>query len=183
MTGVQTCALPICFPVTIDIQVKNAAKTLETLSAQDYVLLNWSYAASRGTANQNAVEKYFGLGTNYGNHYRDYANVSTHDYTNDILQTAISQSHNISVSGGNENTKVFSNIGYVEDNGIKINSDYKRLNTSLKVQQKLSRTLNLDLDMRYAEEKKNGYEGLTNKTKEHKNNFHTRWLSVVEATT
>ena len=144
------------------LQVKNAAKTLETLSAQDYVLLNWSYAASRGTANQNAVEKYFGLGTNYGNHYQDYANVSTHDYTNDILQTAISQSHNISVSGGNENTKVFSNIGYVEDNGIKINSDYKRLNTSLKVQQKLSRTLNLDLDMRYAEEKKNGYEGLTN---------------------
>ena len=38
------------------VQVKNVSKTLETLSAQEYILHNWSYAASRGTANQDAVE-------------------------------------------------------------------------------------------------------------------------------
>ena len=114
------------------MQVKNVSKTLETLSAQDYVLLNWSYAASRGTANQDAVAKYFGLGSTYGNHYAEYANVKTHDYTNDILRTAFSQSHNVTISGGNVNTKIFSNIGYIVDQGIKINSDYKRINASLK---------------------------------------------------
>jgi len=144
------------------MQVKNVSKTLETLSAQDYVLLNWSYAASRGTANQDAVAKYFGLGSTYGNHYAEYANVKTHDYTNDILRTAFSQSHNVTISGGNENTKIFSNIGYIVDQGIKINSDYKRINASLKAQQKLAKDLNLDMDMRYTEENKNGYEGLTN---------------------
>ena len=40
------------------VQVKNVSKTLETLSAQEYIFHNWSYAASRGTANQDAVEKY-----------------------------------------------------------------------------------------------------------------------------
>lgn len=144
------------------MQIKSASKTLETLSAKDYVLFNWSYAASRGAANQNAVEKYFGLGSLYGNHYNEYDDIQTHDYTNDILRTTISQSHNVSVSGGNENTKVYSNLGFTEDKGIKINSDYSRINASIKAQQKLSKKLNLDVDMRYSEENKNGYEGLTN---------------------
>ncbi len=143
-------------------QFKNATKTLETLSAQDYVLSNWSYAASRGTANQDAVEKYFGLGSKYGNHYAEYANVKAHDYTDDILRTAITQSHTVTISGGNENTKIFSNLGYIADQGIKINSDYKRINASLKVQQKLASNLNLDMDMRYTEENLNGNEGVTN---------------------
>jgi TonB-linked outer membrane protein, SusC/RagA family len=143
-------------------QFKNAAKTLETLSAQDYVLFNWSYAASRGTANQDAVEKYFGLGSKYGNHYSEYANVKAHDYTDDILRTAYTQSHTVTISGGNDNTKIFSNIGYIADQGIKINSDYNRMNASLKVQQKLTSNLNLDMDMRYTEENLNGNEGVTN---------------------
>ena len=67
------------------VQIKNVSKTLETLSAQEYILHNWSYAASRGSANQDAVEKYFGLGSKYGNHYTDYANISAHDYTDDVL--------------------------------------------------------------------------------------------------
>lgn len=140
------------------IQMKHRAKTLETLSAQDYILHNWSYAASRGEANQDAVEKYFGLGSKYGNHYADYANVSAHDYTDDVLRTAISHSHNINISGGSEKTKVMFSLGYISDEGIKINSDYNRLNTSLKLQQKLLDNLTFDLDMRYSETRLNGME-------------------------
>lgn len=143
-------------------QVKNVVKIIPTLSAQDYVLYNWSYAASRGTANQDAVEKYFGLGTKYGNHYTDYANVETHDYTNDILRNAMTHSHNITMSGGNDNTKIFSSIGFINDEGIKINSDYNRLNAALKVHQKIANKLNADFDVRYTEENRNGNEGVTN---------------------
>ena len=144
------------------IQTKTAAKTLETLSAQEYILHNWSYAASRGTANQDAVEKYFGLGSKYGNHYADYANVAAHDYTDDILRTAWSHSHNLNVSGGTEKTKVNLSVGYIDDQGIKINSDYHRLNTILKVQQKLAKNLTLDADFRYTESNLNGREDVTN---------------------
>lgn len=144
------------------LQVKKVANTLETLSAQEYILHNWSYAASRGSANQDAVEKYFGLGTKYGNHYADYAHVAAHDYTDDVLRTALTHNHNLNVSGGNENTKMVFSLGYIDDEGIKINSDYQRMNASLKVKQKLARNLDLDLDLRYTESTLNGREGVTN---------------------
>lgn len=144
------------------VQLKHVSKTLETLSAREYILHNWSYAASRGTANQDAVEKYFGLGSKYGNHYEDYANVSTHDYTDDILRTAVSHNHNLSVSGGTDKTKVVFALGYINDEGIKINSDYHRMNASFKVQQKITNNLSLDLDVRYTESNLNGSEGVTN---------------------
>ncbi len=133
------------------MKVGTVAKTLETLSAQDYILNSWSYAASRGSANQDAVEKYFGLGSNYGNHYSDYAKASTHDYTDDLLRTSTSQSHYVTISGGSETTKVNSTIGYVSEEGIKINSDFNRINASLKVQQDLADNLKLDFDVRYTE--------------------------------
>ena len=144
------------------VQVKNVSKTLETLSAQEYILHNWSYAASRGTANQDAVEKYFGLGSKYGNHYADYANVKAHDYTDDVLRTALSHNHSVNVSGGTDKTKVIFTLGYVNDEGIKINSDYNRLNASFKIRQKLAKALDLDVDFRYTESNLNGRENVTN---------------------
>lgn len=144
------------------VQIKNVSKTLETLSAQEYILHNWSYAASRGSANQDAVEKYFGLGSKYGNHYTDYANISAHDYTNDVLRTAMSHSHNINISGGTEKTKVLFTFGYVDDEGIKINSDYNRMNASFKIQQQLTKKLKFDMDVRYTENNLNGRENVTN---------------------
>ncbi len=144
------------------VQVKSVAKKLETLSAQEYVLHNWSYAASRGTANRDAVEKYFGLGSNYGNHYADYAGVKAHDYTDDVLRSAFSHSHYVSVSGGSDKTKINASVGYIDDEGIKINSDYNRMNGSLKLQQQLMKGLNLDMDVRYTEINSNGRENVTN---------------------
>ncbi len=149
--------------VTYDgyVQVKKVAKQLETLSAQDYVLHNWSYAASRGSANQDAVEKYFGLGSKYGNHYADYANVATHDYTDDLLRTAFTHSHTINVSGGTEKTQATATFNFIDDEGIKINSDLSRVNASFKVRQQLAKRLHLDLDVRYTETSQNGLESTT----------------------
>ena len=62
-------------------QAKTVPNTQATLNAQEYVLHNWSYAASRGTANADAVAKYFGLGSQYGNHYAQYA---SHKYSYDM---------------------------------------------------------------------------------------------------
>ncbi len=133
------------------VKIGAVANTIETLSAQEYVLNSWSYAASRGTANQDAVEMYFGLGSNYGNHYNDYKNVDTHNYTDDLLRTSTSHSHYITVSGGSETTKISSTFGYIDEQGIQINSDYDRMNGSIKFQQDLSDKLKLDLDVRYTE--------------------------------
>jgi TonB-linked SusC/RagA family outer membrane protein len=144
------------------IQSKNVSKKLETLSAQEYILHNWSYATSRGTANRDAVEKYFGLGSKYGNHYADYANVAAHNYTDDLLRSAFTHNHDISVSGGNEKTEIFTSLGYIEDEGVKINSDYNRINATLKAQQEIAKRLILDVDVRYSETNLNGRENVVN---------------------
>lgn len=138
------------------VQFKNVAKKQETLSAQEYILDNWSYAASRGTGHQEAMEKYFGLGSNYGNHYADYANVATHQYDDDILRTGFTHNHNLSVTGGSDNTRMAFNLGYIDDEGVRINSDYNRFVTSLKVQQKISNTITFNAEARYNESNLNG---------------------------
>lgn len=137
-------------------QWKNVAKKQETLSAQEYILDNWSYAASRGAGHQEAMEKYFGLGSKYGNHYGDYANMSTHQYDEDILRTGFSHNHNLGITSGNDNTRVAFNFGYIEDEGIRINSDYNRLTASMKFWQKISNTVTFNAEARYTESNLNG---------------------------
>lgn len=144
------------------VQTKTVAKTLETLSAQDYVLYNWGYGTSRGQGVGDAVAKYFGLGSNYGNHYAEYANMGTHDYTDDLLRTAWTHSHNVGISGGNDKTHFVTNVNYINDQGIKIRSGIEKFSASVKLQQQLLSNLTVDFDLRYAETTKNGQEGLQN---------------------
>lgn len=143
-------------------QVKKVTQTEQTLSAQDYVLFNWAYATSRGTANSDAVAKYFGLGSKYGNRYGEYANVATHDYTDDILRNAWTQNHNINISGGSKDTKISVNLGFTDEDGVKINSNYRRFNGDVKLSQRLAKGLTLDADIRYSETKNTGINSITN---------------------
>lgn len=144
------------------VQAKTVAKTLETLSAQDYVLFHWGYGTSRGQGVGDAVAKYFGLGSQYGNHYAQYANMGTHDYTDDLLRTAWTHSHNVGVSGGTDKTHFVANVNYINDQGIKIKSGLEKFSASLKLQQQLLKNLTLDFDLRYSESSKKGQEGLQN---------------------
>ncbi len=140
------------------MQVKTVAKSLDVLDAQDYVLHTWSYATAYGSSYGDAVAAYFGLGTSNGNNYSNYANVSSHDYTDDLLRNSVAQSHNLSISGGNEKTKMAFAVNYLNDEGLKINSGYNRFNSSLKVQQQLLSNLCLDFDIRYTESLTDGKE-------------------------
>lgn len=148
------------------VQTKAAAKTLDPLSAQDYVKYQWAYAdaleRTGGAVSADGVAKYFGLGAAYGNHFADYANVDVHDWTDDMLRNAIAHTHNLSISGGSEKTKFVLNVNYLNDEGIKINSGYNRFNTSLKLNQELLKNLKLDVDIRYYEDQTTGKESSTN---------------------
>lgn len=144
------------------VQAKSVAKTLEAMSAQDYVLFHWGYGTSRGQGVGDAVAKYFGLGSQYGNHFAQYANVGTHDYTDDLLRTAWTHSHNVSISGGNDKTHFVANVNYINDKGIKIRSGLEKFSASIKLQQQLLKNLTFDADLRYTESTINGQEGVQN---------------------
>lgn len=141
------------------VQTKSISKNLETLNAQEYMNYWWGYTSALGGNYLDGFTKYYGLGEKYGNHYNDYAGVGVHNYTDDIYRSAFTHNHNVSISGGSAKTKVIFNAGFIEDEGIKINSGLERSNYSLKVQQELLKNLKVDFDVRYTETKLNGIEG------------------------
>ncbi|WP_120272316.1 TonB-dependent receptor [Mangrovibacterium diazotrophicum] len=137
-------------------QIKTNPKTLDVLDAYDYVLWNWSYATAYGSSYGDGVAQYFGLGSSYGNHLDEYKNVSSHNYINDIMRTAMPFNHDLSISSGTEKTKLFASINYMDDEGIRINSGYSRWNANLKVEQKISDKLIFAEDIRYLETETDG---------------------------
>ncbi len=143
-------------------QIKEIPEMLDVLDAYDYVYSTWAYAKGMSDSYANGVARYYGLGTGsytnkegqtvaYGNHLNDYRNVASHNWMNDILDTASSWNHDVSLSGGNENTKFYGSVNYTDDEGNRMNSGYSRWSTNFKINQKITKNLKFDLDLRYSE--------------------------------
>jgi TonB-linked SusC/RagA family outer membrane protein len=137
-------------------QIKKSSYTPDVQNAYDYVLHNWSYAKSYGEAYGEGVASYFGLGSANGNHLNDYRNVGVHNYVDDVMETAHSWNHDLSLSGGNQNTKYYASVNYVTDEGNRINTGFKRWNANFKISQKITKDLTFDADLRYSEQKMEG---------------------------
>jgi TonB-linked SusC/RagA family outer membrane protein len=132
-------------------QAKQNPEVLDVLDAYDYVYWNWAYSSSYGETYGKNVAQYFGLGSANGNHLNEYKNVTSHNYINDLMRTANSWNHDLSLAGGNAGTKYYASLNYADDEGIRINSDFKRYNANFKVNQKITKTLSFDVDLRYAQ--------------------------------
>ncbi|WP_455668126.1 SusC/RagA family TonB-linked outer membrane protein [Phocaeicola sp.] len=132
-------------------QMKENPKLLETMDSYDYVYNTWSYATAYGSSYGDGVAKYFGLGSKYGNNLDYYKGVPAHNYINDLMQTANSWSHDVSLSGGNDKTKFYASLNYMDDEGIRIKSGFQRWSASFKLTQKINKALTADFDLRYTE--------------------------------
>ncbi len=80
-----------------------------------------------------------GLGTDY---------LSNTDWFNEIERTALSQSHNISMSGGSDKTNYRASINYRKAEGILKGTGYSKLNGRINISQKaLNDRLTFDLNL------------------------------------
>lgn len=141
-------------------QIKTNPKQLDVMNAYDYVRHTWAYAQAYGDSYGNNVAKYFGLGSANGNHLDDYKNIGVHDYVDEMMRTASSWNHDVSLSGGNESTKYYATVNYLSDDGILKNTGFKRWNANFKINQKITKNLNFDVDLRYSEMKFEGVRQL-----------------------
>jgi TonB-linked SusC/RagA family outer membrane protein len=98
---------------------------------------------SSATPNANTVTV---LGRNLDKRTFD---VTRHDYQDDIFRTAYGNDTYFLMQGGNEKTKYSASIGYLKNEGIVINSDFKRLGTKLKLQQEFSPKLTGSFGLNY----------------------------------
>lgn len=142
-------------------------KYLEALKPYDYLKYVWSYATANSSAYAIPFEKLYGIGdysgTNSGG-IESYKNLKTDDIQKKVYNSSISWNHDLTITGGNNDTKAYFSINYTDDEGLKINSYSKRTNISLKVDQKITNRLNIGFDTRMTDSRLMDDETTTNGT-------------------
>jgi len=155
--------------VTYDgyIQFNKPTKYMATMDAYDYIAYNWAYAKSISDAYADAWAMLWGIGSfaatyNNSDGIDHYKNVAALNYAKEAYGSSISQDHNLSISNGNDKTKYLFSASYNDNDGMKVNSYYKRANASLKLDQKITEKLNFTFDTRYTDIDDMGNESTTN---------------------
>ncbi|MEO6230561.1 MAG: TonB-dependent receptor [Ferruginibacter sp.] len=151
------------------VQFNNPTKYLGTLNAYDYIAYNWAYAKSVTNAYASAWEMLWAIGPSAATYNNTegidhYKNVAAQDFSKQTYTNSFSQNHNLSISGGNANTKYILSGSYLNDNGMKLNSSFKRANASFKLNQKINSKLNFSFDTRFTNIQTAGSEPTTNGT-------------------
>jgi TonB-linked SusC/RagA family outer membrane protein len=149
------------------IQFNQPTKYLETMDAYDYIAYNWGYARAISAAYANAWEMLWGIGSQeaaYSNpdgidHYR---NVAAKNYSKEAYGNSFSHNHNLNITNGNDKTRYLFSLNYTSDNGMKINSWYKRTSATFKIDQKLFKRLDFSFDTRFTDVDRMGNESTTN---------------------
>lgn len=129
-------------------QSKYMPKYLGVLSPYEFALMQYEYGLVRGTTSDEYLNfrKYFGQ-------YDDlelYKYQAGTNWQDELFGGAVNSSqHNLSITGGNERTKVSFSSTYNKDEGLMLNSGQKRFYFNFKLNHELYKNLKLDLSARY----------------------------------
>ena len=132
-------------------QIRQEPAKLDIWDAYSHVLHQWSYASALGTTYADNVAKFYGLGSQYGNHINDYKNVSSHNWMDDVMDSGSSWNHDVSISGGTQHTKYYASLSYNNNDGTLLNSGFRRWSGNFKLSQDVAKNLKWDVDARYGE--------------------------------
>lgn len=75
--------------------------------------------------------------------------VTRYDYQDYIFRTGFGTDNNLSISGGGENTKVYSSFGYFNNQGIIKNTDFRKYNFRTNLDQKITNWASLSAGLNY----------------------------------
>jgi TonB-linked SusC/RagA family outer membrane protein len=109
------------------IGMRSAAHIVQMANAEEYA----NYAASASGQDIVAVP---GIST---------------DWYREILRNAFTQNHNLSISGGTDKMSHFLGFGYLDEDGIVLNNNFKRLNVRANLDYKLYSFLNVGINSSY----------------------------------
>ncbi|KAA6346302.1 TonB-dependent receptor SusC [termite gut metagenome] len=113
------------------VGIDKTAKKLDLLTAQQWLKIQKDYFNDKPSQYYSREElSQFDKGT---------------DWQNAVLQTGYSQTHDFSVSGGDDNTRYLISGNYTNQNGTVLNSGFERLGSRLNIERKLFENLNVNL--------------------------------------
>lgn len=71
------------------------------------------------------------------------------DWQDEMFRTAISHSHQVSLTGGTDKTQYAMSLGYMNQDGILVNTDFERFNGRLNLESQVKSWLRVGLNMAY----------------------------------
>ncbi|GHT24582.1 SusC/RagA family TonB-linked outer membrane protein [Bacteroidia bacterium] len=98
------------------------AKKLDLLNAQQWARMEKDFFYNKGKYTDEEIAQ---LGEGY-------------DWQDAVLQTGVSQTHELSVSGGNDNLRYSVSGNYTDQNGIVLNSGFKRYNGRVNIDKNIT---------------------------------------------
>ena len=147
------------------VKFNTPTKYLDTLDPYDYLSFVWGNAAALGDAYRVSFEKLYGLGDNAGSNtggIESYRNVSNQDIQKDVYNSSVSHNHDLTITGGNDKTRMLFSANYMDEEGMKINSYARRASFNFKINQKITKNLDVSFDARYSDRRTMGDEKTTN---------------------
>ncbi len=81
---------------------------------------------------------------------------SDYDWKDEIFRTGVNINHEISASGGTENTRYFTSFSYLEQEGFAVGSDYDRITGRLNLEHDASEYLSFGVNTAFTRSKQNG---------------------------
>ena len=135
------------------LQTKTVAKRLKSMDTYDYVMSNYEYALIRGTSSLNSFYKQFGV-------YDDlplYKDIEAIDWQEDMFGAdVLSQSHNLSLTGGTDKTKFSISGTYDYNGGLMPDNDFSRYAFMLKLNHDINKKLKFTLKANVSDQLVNG---------------------------
>ena len=135
------------------LQTKTVSKRLETMDTYDYVMSNYEYALLRGESSLNSFYKNFGV---FDDLYL-YKSIEPIDWQDDMFGASVlSQSHNVSLTGGTDKTKFSLSGTYDYNGGLMPDNDFSRYAFMFKLNHEISKSLKFNLKANVGDQVANG---------------------------
>ncbi|MBW9200688.1 TonB-dependent receptor [Bacteroidales bacterium SW299] len=148
---------------------KMAVNQFEMMNATDYknyvreAVANY-YMEHEGFTDKNAAytaaDTYNGDPTQnvgVGDFLYDTTGKYSTNWKDEIYRTAVTQNHQVSLNGGNQNTRFYAGFGYNKSEGIVLGSDFQRISGRINADQKITDWADFSVKQMIASTTQNGF--------------------------
>lgn len=116
-----------------------AAKKMNMMNAAQWAQLQKDYFNNKGNYTDEEIAQ---LGDGY-------------NWQNEVLRTGLNQNHELSVSGGDEKTRYLISGNYLDQEGIVINSGFRRYNARVNIDRNLYRNFTIGVNATFGKSTQN----------------------------
>ncbi|WP_088323989.1 SusC/RagA family TonB-linked outer membrane protein [Polaribacter tangerinus] len=124
----------VSFNYTSSIGFQTAANRIDVITPEEYLLYREVRDPGNGFTNVNGGP-------------RDFSNIPSQNWQDQVLRTAEVQNHFISASGGSENTKYSASAGFLDQQGLVIENEYSKYNFRINATHKQSDKLEFGFNL------------------------------------